>query len=290
MEKTLTLDTISAFNNFNDVETKHPLVSSMKWLPTALKPDCKFHIALYGIELTCLENQQGKLTILFPGRCMEQMLGPDVSMKHTLVFHPDLIIGTSLAGIIEEWNFLGYSTAISLHLSPDEYQLISAFFSGIESELASTMDRHSKKLIVSHIERILSYSLRFHDSQTQFHVDESKGILKGFDRLLNDYFASGNVYEIGVPTVAYFAQQMHHSANYFGDLIKRAAGKSAQEYIRDRLIEEAKNRVSLLDKSITEIAFELGFRYPQHFSRFFKQLTGKTPIEYRQELQKTDLE
>lgn len=290
MEKTFTLDTISAFNNFNDVETKHPLVSLIKWLPTTLKPDCRLHMGLYGIDLTLLGNQEGKLSIMFPGGHMEQRIESDVSMKHILVFHPDLIQGTSLADIIKEWNFLGNSTAISLHLSPEECQLISAFFDSIESELVCAKDKHSKKLIVSHIERTLNYCLRFFDSQAQMPGDGSKKIIKGFDRLLNDYFVSGNIYEIGVPTVAYFAEQLHHSANYFGDLIKRETGKSAQEYIRDRLIEEAKSRMRHLDKSITEIAFELGFKYPQHFSRFFKQLTDKTPLEFRQELQKTDME
>ncbi|WP_134087854.1 AraC family transcriptional regulator [Olivibacter sp. XZL3] len=281
MEKAINVGTIPAFHIFNKTETRHSLVSLVKQSQRTLESDLKLHPDLYCIALTYHENQQGKLSIIFPGHGGEQKIEPDKQKKHALVFHPDLIQGTPLANNINEWKFLGYSADTYLHLSPQECQLISDCFGSIEVELEYAMDKHSKKLIISHIERLLNYCMRFYDRQIVFHEDSSKGILKRFDLLLNDYLSSGNIYEIGIPMVAYFADKLHHSPNYFGDLIKKETGMSAQEYIRNRIAREAKNRIGDRDKSINKIAFELGFKYPQHFSRFFKKMVGLSPNEFR---------
>jgi len=281
MENTINVNTIRAFNDFYNIETRHSLVSLVKRTPLALESDCRLHLGLYCIALSYRENKEGTLSVIFPGQATEQTIEPDMSVKHTLVFHPDLVPGTSLADTIREWNAYGYATHTSLNLMPDECQLISDCFGSIEVELEYAMDKHSKKLIISHIERLLNYCMRFYDRQIVFHEASSKGILKRFDLLLDDYLSSGDIYEIGIPMVAYFADKLHHSPNYFGDLIKKETGISAQEYIHNRIVEEAKNRISDKDKSINEIAFELGFKYPQHFSRFFKKMVGLSPNEFR---------
>jgi len=147
--------------------------------------------------------------------------------------------------------------------------------------LEHDVDRHSKKLIAANIELFLDYCNRFYDRQfiTREHVH--KGVLERFENLLNEYFESDKPQTIGLPSVGYCADQLHLSPNYFGDLVKKETGKTAQEYIQAKLIDTAKEKIFDQQRTINEIAFELGFKYPQHFSRLFKQRVGYTPNEYR---------
>lgn len=162
-----------------------------------------------------------------------------------------------------------------------ERQLVLDLLSKIESELQHPVDKNSKKLVASGIELFLNYCERFYDRQFMTRENVNKGILEKFEELLNNYFSSGKATEAGLPSVAYCAAGLNLSANYFGDLIKKETGKSAQEYIQNKIIDVAKNKVFDNDKTISEIAYELGFKYPQHFTRLFKQRTGVTPTEYR---------
>jgi AraC-like DNA-binding protein len=143
------------------------------------------------------------------------------------------------------------------------------------------VDKHSKMLIASNIELFLNYCIRFYDRQFITRDNVHKGTLENFDLLLQNYFSSEKPLTKGVPSVSYFADEMHLSANYFGDLIKKETGISAQEYIQTKLIDVAKERIFDMDKSISEVAYNLGFKYPQHFTRLFKQKVGMSPIEYR---------
>ena len=154
-------------------------------------------------------------------------------------------------------------------------------FSKIEFELQQGVDKHSKKLIASNIELFLNYCERFYDRQFITRDNVNKGVLEKFEEQLNDYFLSEKPQLIGLPSVAYFANEFHLSANYFGDLIKKETGKSAKEYIQGKIIDVARNKTFNTDKTVSEIAYELGFKYPQHFSRMFKNETGYTPNEYR---------
>jgi len=154
-------------------------------------------------------------------------------------------------------------------------------FSKIEYELNQNIDKHSKKLIASNIELLLNYCDRFYDRQFITRDNANKGILEKFEELLNDYFSSDKPQKLGLPSVAFFANELHLSANYFGDLIKKETGKSAKEYIQDKIIDIAKNKTFVNGKTVNEIAYELGFKYPQHFTRLFKNVTGYTPNEYR---------
>ncbi len=200
---------------------------------------------------------------------------------YALVFHPDLIPGTSLARSINEYNFFSYNAREALHLSERERQVVLDCFSKIEYELNQNIDKHSKKLIASTIELFLNYCERFYDRQFITRENVNKGILEKFEEQLNGYFSSDKPQLNGLPSVAYFAEELHLSANYFGDLIKKETGKTAKEYIQDKIIDVAKNRTFGTDKSVNEIAYELGFKYPQHFTRLFKQRVGCTPNEYK---------
>ena len=143
------------------------------------------------------------------------------------------------------------------------------------------MDKHSNMIIASAIELFLNYCTRFYDRQFITRKKANKDILARFEELLDGYFASDKPQSYGTPSVAYCAEQLHLSANYFGDLIKKETGKSAQEYVQQKIMDTAKDMLANLEKSVSEIAYALGYQYPQYFSRAFKKVVGCTPNEYR---------
>jgi AraC family transcriptional activator of pobA len=198
-----------------------------------------------------------------------------------LVFHPDFIHGTTLGRHINDYTFFSYSVNEALHLSERERQIILDCFSKIRYELEHGVDKHSKKLIVTNIELFLNYCVRFYDRQFITRENSVKGILERFEILLNEFFLSDKPQTVGLPSVAYCANELNLSPNYFGDLIKKETGKSAHEFIQLKLIDAAKEKIFDLNKSFSVIAYELGFKYPQHFTRVFKQYVGMTPLEYR---------
>jgi AraC-like DNA-binding protein len=300
MEQTYRFDTVNEYNALNNQETLHPLVSVIdfsKANPRSWDGEktVRINYGLYCIFLKDGKNcdlrygrnyydyQEGTLVFVAPGQTVVVETDGQVYQPkgYALVFHPDMIRGTSLARSIDDYNFFSYSANEALHLSERERQVVLDCFSKIEFELQQNVDKHSKKLITANIELFLNYCERFYDRQfiTRDHVN--KGILEKFEEQLNGYFSSDRPQIIGLPSVAYFAEELHLSANYFGDLIKKETGKPAKEYIQDKIIDVAKNKTFGSEKSVNEIAYELGFKYPQHFTRLFKSKTGFTPNEYR---------
>jgi AraC-like DNA-binding protein len=189
--------------------------------------------------------------------------------------------GTSLGRAIKEYTFFSYGANEALHVSEREKQLIFEGIKKIEYELSQPIDKHSKKLIVNNIELLLDYCQRFYDRQFITRSYVNKDILVRFENLLDQYLRSELTQTLGLPTVKYCADQLHLSPNYFGDLIKKETGKTALDHIQLKLIEIAKERVFDTSKTISEIAFELGFKHSQHFSRMFKNETGLTPNAFR---------
>lgn len=299
MKKIFDLPNVYDYNSDFGIETLHPLVSvidfSKATIPQLLGDADGVRFGFYAVSLKqgeqCImrygrntyDYQDGTLVFLAPG----QVIGIDKNilnspMKgHSLLFHPDLILGTPLGRSIQEFAFFSYEVHEALHISERERQIVLDCFSKIEYELNRGIDKHSKALIVANIELFLGYCQRFYDRQFITRDHANKGVLEKFEAMLNDYFSSEKPREIGLPSVAYFAQGLNLSANYFGDLIKKETGKSAQEYIQSKLIEVAKERIFDPSKSVSEVAYELGFQYPQHFSRFFKQRVGCSPNEFR---------
>ena len=182
---------------------------------------------------------------------------------------------------MQDFNFFGYQSNEALHLSERERNIVLDCFSKIEYELEHAIDKHSKKLIVANIELFLDYCERFYDRQFITRDKVHQGILEKFEILLNNYFQTDKPQTVGLPSVGDCAKELNLSAGYFGDLIKKETGQSAQEYIQAKVIHVAKERIFNVDKSISEVAYDLGFKYPQHFTRLFKQKTGVTPNEYR---------
>jgi AraC-like DNA-binding protein len=295
MEQSYTFDTVGQYNAFNNHETLHPLVSIIDFSKAKERTGSRMTFGLYCIflkEVKCgdlkygcnyYDYEKGTLVFISPGQVLdvENKIDYYQPVGHALVFHPDLIKGTPLAKTLQEYSFFSYNTNEALHLSEKERKIVLDCFSKIEYEISQLVDKHSKKLIASNIELFLNYCERFYDRQFITRENVNKGILEKFEELLNGYFISEKPYSIGLPSVAYFADELHLSANYFGDLIKKETGKSAQEYIQAKIIDIAKNKIFDSSKTINEIAYELGFKYPQHFSRLFKSRVGYTPNEYR---------
>lgn len=291
----ISFETISDYNDFNNHETLHPLVSVIDFSKAEVRTGKIMYFGLYCIflkDVKCgdiiygrnyYDYQKGTLVFVSPGQVVDvaNKTEPYQPMGHGLVFHPDLLNGTSLGKTINSYNFFSYQTNEALHLSDKERLLVLNLFSKIKSELELNVDKHSKKLIATNIELLLSYCERFYDRQFITREDVNKGILERLETLLNNYFQSRQTQNFGLPSVAYCAEQLNLSANYFGDLIKKETGKSAQEYIQNKVIEIAKERIFDTNKSISEVAYELGFKYPQHFNRLFKQKVGFTPNDYR---------
>src|ERR1700722_6664902 len=295
MEKIIKLDSVSQFNSQRGQETLHPLVTVLDQSKSKPLYPARFVSGLYVVflkEVKCGElkygrntydYQEGTLVFISPG----QVYGIDDSMKAVkpkglvLAFHPDLIHGTSLGRHIKEYNFFSYDVNEALHVSERERQVVIECFNKIQYELEHAIDKHSKTLIVSNIELFLNYCVRFYDRQFITRDNIHKDVLVKFEELLDDYFQSDKPQTLGFPSVGYCAGQLNLSANYFGDLIKKETGRSAQEYIQGKLIDVAKEKVFDTSKSIGEIAYEMGFKYPQHFTRLFKQRVGQSPNEYR---------
>ena len=301
MPEIIYFNSVSDYNNSCEQETLHPLVSILdlsKSPPRKWKAGTtvKMNFGVYAVflkDIKCgnlkygcshYDYQEGTLVFINAGQVMdvEYEISNYQPQGHVLIFHPDLIHGTSLGKNIHHYKFFSYNTNEALHLSEKERQIVLDCFAKIEFELQQAIDKHSKKLIASNIELFLNYCDRFYDRQFITRDNAIKGIIEKFETMLTDYFSSDKPKETGLPSVAYCAGELHLSPNYFGDLIKKETGVSAQEYIQTKIIDTAKEKIFDIDKSVSEVAYELGFKYPQHFTRLFKQKTGVTPNEYRQ--------
>ena len=200
---------------------------------------------------------------------------------HGVLFHPDLIRGTALGQEIRNYTFFSYDTREALHLSEQERQTVMDCLNKIEAELDRTIDKHSRRLITANIGLLLDYCMRFYERQFATRSVVNSDIVARFERLLDDYFDSGLAQKEGLPTVKYFADKVCLSANYFGDMIRRQTGQTASEYIQRKIIGRAKEYLLSSDMTMSQIAYELGFQYPQHMSRMFKRVAGCTPNEFR---------
>jgi AraC family transcriptional activator of pobA len=296
MKTVTTLETIREYNALAGQETLHPLVSVIDFasttgssLPASL--NYGFYAVYFKAERVCAlrygrnsyDYGAGTLVFIAPGQVMTvDGEGETVQPSgHLLLFHPDLLRGTPLAQHMKDYGFFAYDVHEALHLSDQEKPIVLECFRKIEYELRHSIDKHSRKLIVSNIELFLNYCVRFYDRQflTREHVNT--GVVEKFEQALDAYFASEQPQVAGIPSVAHFASLLHLSANYFGDLIKKETGKTAIEHIHGKMLAVAKAKIFAPGKSVSEVAYELGFKYPQHFTRFFKQQVGHTPHEYR---------
>ena len=294
MDEILKLENISQYNTLRGVETFHPLVSVVDMSKAKATQSARINFGFYCVflkEIKCgdlkygcnyYDYQEGTLVFVSPGQILGINSKDYIQPKGwALLFHPDLIRGTSLGHNIKNYTFFSYEANEALHLSEKERLLVIDCLNKIEYELHQSIDRHTKTLISNNIELLLNYCMRFYDRQFITRNNVNKDILVKFEKLLDNYFQSEITQTVGLPTVKYCADHLHLSVNYFGDLIKKETGKSAQEHIQLKLIDIAKERIFDTGKSLSEIAYELGFKHPQHFSRMFKNETGYTPNQFR---------
>jgi AraC-like DNA-binding protein len=228
--------------------------------------------------------QDGSLICIAPRQVisLDEPTQLDVAMwGWGVFFHPDLIRGTSLGKTIKEYSFFSYETHEALHLSDKEKQNLSELVQKVDTELSENIDRHSQRLIVSTIELLLNYCTRYYDRQFITRQTANQDLLTKIETILTSYFQSADLSKKGLPSVKYLADQVFLSPNYLSDLLKKETGMNAQDRIHYYLIEEAKTLLLGTDQSVGELAYSLGFEYPQYFSRLFKSKTGVTPLEFR---------
>ncbi len=294
---TVKLDSIDSYNKLYGLETKHPLVTVIN-----LNHASKFVNNLvmdYGVYALFLKNdarcslmygrqrydyQEGTVVSFSPGQVVtvdydNEELAPDVI---GLMFHPELIYKTPLADKIKEYSFFDYSQREALHLSAEERRLFMQCLDRIQTELEHPVDKHTSEIISSHIMVLLDYLTRFYERQFITRKKVNSDLLNAFETELQNYFASGNVSEL--PMVGYFADKVNLSPGYFGDLVKKETGKTPQELISLHVIEIAKKRLATTNDDVSIIAYDLGFQYPQHFSRMFKRVAGESPTQFRSRL------
>ena len=232
--------------------------------------------------LTKYDFDEMSVTAFAPGQKVTAVVeeGQEQPRWTVLAFHPDFLVRTQLGRKMSSYGYFSYSSNEALHLSKEEVDLLSAVLSLIEREMKHSIDRHSRSIIISHLEVFLDYCLRFYERQFYSREVINNTVVEKFNALLDEYLAN-DISEQGLPTVAYFADRLNLSAGYFGELVKTSTGTTAKDMIADRLVNAARELLNDLTLSVTQVGDMLGFEYPQHFVRFFKRRTGRTPKEYR---------
>lgn len=299
MDKILNLDSVDLYNKLYGLETLNPLVSVIDLNKATSSVDLiRFNYGIYALylklEKACdikygrqtYDYQEGTIVCFAPGQTAETNPTTDKVQvnAHGILFHPDLLRGTSLGKNIKKYTFFSYEVNEALHLSEEERSIVMDCLKIIRMELEHGVDKHSKTLLVNHIELLLNYCMRFYERQFITRGKTNRDVLTRFENLLDEYSESTLAEQDGLPTVKYFADKLCLSSNYFGDMFKKETGKSPQEYIQEKVIELAKERISGTADTVSQIAYSLGFQYPQHFCRLFKKRVGYTPSEYRAQI------
>jgi AraC-like DNA-binding protein len=289
---------ISDITDFIGGKIRHPLVEVFDFSKRAEKIEegtritCDFYMIMF--KNYCSNHfkygrkpydfQDGSLICIAPKQVLtmsDEIENRADMMGWGLFFHPDLIRGTSLGNKMKDYSFFSYESNEALHLSDKEKQVLYEIIQKINAELSENIDSHSQTLITSNIELLLNYCTRYYDRQFITRKTSHEDVLTTIDKVLLNYFQSADLHEKGLPSVKYLSEQVHLSPNYLSDLLKRETGMNAKDRIHYYLIEEAKSLLLGTNKTVGELAFDLGFEYPQYFSRLFKSKTGMTPLEYR---------
>lgn len=288
------IETVSEYNDLHGMTTTHPQVAFVEFHDVSTVIAEKHTYGFYTLFLKetkgCIINY-GQTKYDFDCQTIVSVAPKQIIQytsvvgipKHAigLLFHPDFLHGTPLEKKMKEYSFFSYASNEALHLSEAEVEVIKSCMHIIQAELQHPVDKHSRGLIITNLELILDYCLRFYERQFVTRQDMNISAIARFNELLNEYIVSGQAATEGVPTVKYFADKIHLSPNYFGDMVKAETGKTAQEYIALRLYDHARRQLIDTDLSIKEIALQVGFNHSQHFVRFFKRHAGVTPTEYR---------
>ena len=291
----IVIDSVDRYNEIFGLETRHPLVSIIDLAKSTTWPTrawFRYEVyALYLKNVKCgdikygrqyYDYQDGTIVCFAPGQITDLEMLPNIQPNaHGILFHPDLIRGTALGQEIKKYSFFSYETNEALHISEEERQTVMDCLQKITIELEHSIDKHSRRLICANIGLLLDYCMRFYERQFDTRNGVNKDIIVRFEHLLNEYFEGDAPQNQRLPSVKYFADKVFLSANYFGDMVRKQTGKTVSEYIQDKMIELAKEQLMSSNKTMSQIAYEIGFQYPQHLSRMFKRIVGMTPNQFR---------
>lgn len=292
------IDTVQQYCDLFEVEALHPLVSVVNCYEVQPIRHSKKLYNIYAVLLkdtdcgtmnygrSLYDYEKGSMLFIAPGQVMGS--DDDGSLHQpagwALMFHPELLRGTSLAHIIKEYSYFSYNANEALHLSEQERKVVIECINNVAEELRHPIDKHSRSLIIDTMKLLFDRCIRFYDRQFITRENANNDLLARFELLLNNYYHSALPTSKGISTVQYCADQLCLSTNYFSDLVKKETGMSAIKHIQQKIMDIAKERIMNTQKSISQISDEMGFQYPQHFTRWFKKMEGCTPNEYRNEI------
>ncbi len=303
MKEIIKLNTISATHEFLGLEKpKHPLISVLEvgkvlenievdniryalgLYQISLKDNCPFTIVNYGRNT--YDYQEGTMVFTAPNQVLEfkkkEAVKEDTGWS--LMFHPDLIRKSELGKKIDGLSFFSYASNEALHLSDEERKIITQIVHKIKQEYSINIDAHSQTIIISNLELLLNYCVRFYDRQFYTRTNLNQDYVSNFEQLLKNYYNSNQQHKLGIPTVQYCGNAMNMSPKYLSDLLRKETGQGTQDHIHKFIIERAKYKLLSSKDSASEIAYDLGFEYPQYFSKIFKKKTTMSPNEYRRSL------
>lgn len=297
MSKIMKIKNVSDYSRYLGHTDRHPLVSVINYAEVSPIRHSLNSYSVYGIffhdqqdiDLTygCgkYDYKSGTVICVAPGQIGgKEDNGERIMLTGwALLFHPDLLRGTPLSKNIKQYTFFDYRVHEALHMTDEEHDIFVSLMQQIRNELQKPHDELQNAILIAYIELVLNFCQRFYNRQFTTRKLENSDILMKFNNLLNDYYEKNTQLTLGLPTVQYCADKLCMSPNYFGDVIKKTTGDTASNYIRQHVIQRVKNELAT-GASIVQVADDLGFKYPQHLSRMFKQQTGSTPSEYGERL------
>lgn len=303
MSEILRIKSISQFHEILGLaKPLHPLISLIEDKDAIRKTDLddklfniRFSSDLYSIMYkdkisgsigygrNTYDFQEGTIIFSSPGQVFTSPGKEDLKGKQgwTLLFHPDLIRKSTLGDKIDSYSFFSYDANEALHLAPKEEEFFFELIQKIQEEYSQNIDQHSQTLIISNLELLLNYCMRFYDRQFYTRTNINKDFVADFELELRAYFSSKKMETDGLPSATYFGRKLNMSTNYLSDMLKKETGSSIKEHIDGYIIDKAKSVLLNTNKKVSEIAYDLGFNYPQSFTRLFKSKTGMSPGEYR---------
>lgn len=226
---------------------------------------------------------EGSMLFLAPNQLVSNDTSNTNVSCYVLLFHPDYLLGHPLARKIQQYGYFSYAANEALHVSETEKESIVAVFKIIEAELQGRIDEFSQEVVLSQLDLLLNYSNRFYKRQFTTRKAVNNDLLENTEAILNDYFARNMTLETGIPTVQYLADKLHITPGYLSDMLRSLIGQNAKQFIHQKLIEKAKEKLSTSAMPISQIAYELGFEHPQSFTKLFKQKTLVTPMAFREQ-------
>lgn len=290
------VENIDQFNKYFNQPTYHPLVSVANLAEADLSLFEPTDFGMYCVVLmdtdfgelilkkSCVKYRAGTMFTMKAGDVVCMRLNPKVKPRGLmLAFRPELLSGTGLGRDFYMFNFFDYDVADALELYESERKVVINCFNNITMELQAKNDEFTSHMLRLGIGTLLTFCRRFYERQFDTKAIHSSDLIENFDKILNRYLAEGSNLpkQYGQPTVAWCAEQFHLAPSYFGDLVRRELGTTAQAYIQEKVMERAKQMLANESQTINDIAYQLGFEYPNHFSRFFRARSGVTPTAFR---------